>query len=170
MTGITYVMTHAGFRSIKIGHTGAEEDRVPQLMKHGWQPYRHLRSMSVDQARRIEQATLFDIRFRLGIPVQLTRAHMGHAAGWTETSSANLITAREAWELVCEQAALDQLAPVVASVPPVRSYRPVPPRRQRGDTPRYVRAARVEAARTAHAYQVGAWFQQQSKTAKKDPS
>lgn len=170
MAGITYVMTHPGYQSVKVGHTGAEGQRVHQLVKHGWHPYRHLHSISIEQARAIEQATLFYIRFRLGVPVHLTRAHMGHAAGWTETSSASLITAREAWEHVCEHAALEQLAPIVASVPPVRPYRPIPPRRQKGDTPRYVRAARVEAARTAHAYQVGAWFQQQSKTAQKDPS
>lgn len=137
MTGITYVMTHSGFRSVKVGHTGAEEDRVPQLMKHGWEPYRSLRSISVEQARRIEQATLFCIRFRLGIPVHLTRAHMGHAAGWTETSSAALIAAGEAWELVCEQALLEQLASIVERVSPASSYRPVPPRRQKGDTPKY---------------------------------
>lgn len=168
MAGITYVMTHSGYRSVKVGYTGAEGDRVHQLVKHGWQPYRYLHSISIEQARSIEQATLFYVRFRLGIPVHLARAHMGHAAGWTETSSANLITAKEAWELVCEHAALEQLAPIVASVRPTSSYRPVPPRRQKGDTPRYVRAARVEAARTARAYQVGAWSQQKPKSAKKD--
>ena len=62
---------------------------------------------------------------------------MGHAAGWTETSSVALITARKAWELVCEQALLEQLAPIVERGSAASSYRPVPPRRQKGDTPKY---------------------------------
>jgi hypothetical protein len=170
MTGITYVMAHPGFQSVKVGHTGSEENRVPQLMKHGWQPYRHLRSITIEQARSIEQATLFYVRFQLGIPVHLTRAHMGHAAGWTETLSAALITAKDVWELVCEQAVLEQLAPVVEKVRPVSTYRPVPPRRQKGDTPRYVKVARTEASRTARGCRVGGSLKPDPKIVKKDPS
>lgn len=168
MTGITYVMTHLEFRSVKVGHTGSEESRVSQLMKHGWQPYRHLRSATIEQARSIEQATLFYVRFRLCIPVHLTRAHMGHAAGWTETSSAALISARSTWELVCEHAALEQMAPVVQKVRPVSTYRPVPPLRRKGDTPRYVKVARTEASRTARTNRVGSELRADPITAKND--
>lgn len=155
MSGITYVMTHPGFRSIKVGYARPDARRIGQLMRRGWQPYRTLIVQSPQMARRIEQATLFELRHRLHVPVHLTRAHMGRAGGWTETVSAERISPSDVWDLVCEQGAIEQLAPIVKPVwqprGPLRGHR-----RQQGDTPRYVRAARIEAARTARAAQVGA--------------
>lgn len=156
MTGITYVMTNPVFRSVKVGYTSPGSFRYEHLMRNGWQPYRHLHMESAELARRVEQATLFDIRFRLHIPVHLTSAHMGHLSGWTETSSADLISAREVWDLVCEQGAIEQLAPVVRPTSQRGVARNLGYRRQKGDTPRYAKVARIEAARTARAAQVGA--------------
>jgi hypothetical protein len=157
MNGVTYVMTHRGYRSVKVGYTSLGSARYEDLMRHGWQPYRHLQSASTELARRVEQLALFDIRFRLHVPIHLTSAHMGHLGGWTETSSEDLLNAKEAWDLVCEQGGREQLAPVVERLrgqrglvggPAIRGVR------SSGDTPRYVKAARIEASRTARALRV----------------
>lgn len=165
MAGITYVMNHPEFRSVKVGYTSPGSARYEDLMRNGWQPYRNLHVESTELARRIEQATLFEVRFRLHVPVHLTSAHMPHINGWTETSSIDLISPRQAWEIVCEQGALEQLAPVVKKI---RVYKPPVKRgvRSTGDTPRFVRAARVEAARTARAAQVATPSQPEPKSSR----
>ncbi len=165
MTGITYVVTHPGFRSVKVGYTGAKSDRREQLARRGWEPYRDLVVTTHQVARRIEQATIFDLRFRLYIPPHLIGSQMPDG-GWSETASISLISARELWDLVCEQAALVQLEPTAQKVRPPRHI-PVQHRRTKGDTPRYVRSARIEAARTARAAQVGAPNQSEPKNAAK---
>lgn len=159
MTGVTYVMTHGGYRSVKVGYTTPDSLRLSGLRRGGWEPFRQLVSDSASIAREVEQATLFELRFRLYIPAHLTRAQMRGVNGWTETSSMKLIDPDEVWELVCEQGALEQLAPVVGRPrfergllggPAVRGVR------RPGDTPRYVKAARTEASRTARSLRVGA--------------
>lgn len=157
--GVVYVITHPDFHSVKVGYTTASSTRIEQFMKRGWQPFRQLFTTDARLARRVEQAVLFDLRHRLHIAPHLTRAHMAHDAGWTETASALLITADALWGLVCEQAGLEQLAPIVRRTPFKRQgpgYHP----RTKGDTPKYSRAARTEASRTARAAQVSAPSQQ----------
>lgn len=151
MTGITYVVTHQDLRAIKVGCTSARSNRLEYLERRGWTPYRHLAVETTRLARQIEQATLFELRFRLHVPPYLKVDQLPNG-GWTETASAALIGAPEVWEIVCEQAGLAQLNPDVG-----RGMRQPPAhRRQRGDTPRYVAAARSEAARTARAAQLAA--------------
>ena len=113
MTGITYVFIHPSLRSVKVGYTTPSANRFRELIRRGWTPYRRLNSKSATLAREIEQAALFDIRFRLYIPPHLCSEQMTGIDGWTETSSLALITATEAWEIVCQQAALIQLAPSI---------------------------------------------------------
>lgn len=154
-TGVVYVITHPDFHSLKVGYTTASSHRIEQFMKHGWQPFRQLLVVDGRLARRIEQAVLFDLRHHLHIGPHLTRAHMVHDAGWTETASDCLISAGELWDLVCEQAVTEQLAPVVTRSPFLRTG-PVSHPRTKGDTPKYARVARIEAARTARAAQMQA--------------
>ncbi|WP_328903268.1 GIY-YIG nuclease family protein [Streptomyces sp. NBC_00441] len=151
--GVVYVITHPDFRSLKVGFTTTSSKRVEQFMKHGWQPFQRLLVADARLARKVEQAVLFELRHRLHIAPHLTRAHMTHDAGWTETASAALISANELWNLVCEQAGLEQLAPVLRRAPRQR-WGPTPHPRTKGDTPRYARVARIEASRTARAAQV----------------
>lgn len=146
--GVVYVITHPDFHSLKVGYTTASSHRIEQFMKHGWQPFRQLLVADARLARRVEQAVLFELRHRLYIKPHLTRAHMAHDAGWTETASAALISAKELWNLVCEQAVAEQLAPVLQRAPRLRCV-PRPHPRTKGDTPKYVAAARKQAAITA---------------------
>ncbi|WP_329616451.1 hypothetical protein OG244_28395 [Streptomyces brevispora] len=154
MTAITYVITHPGYRAVKLGYTGAESDRIEQLARHGWQSFRRLSLVSSRLAWEVEQAALFQIRHRLYIPPYLTSGQMP-SGGWTETASLSLIDAREAWEIVLEEAAAAHLAAQLGRPKPRRRI-PVPPRRTAGDTPKFAAVARVEAARTARSAQVGA--------------
>lgn len=155
MTGITYVMTHRSYRSVKVGYTSPNSLRLSGLRRGGWEPFRQLVCESTSLAREVEQATLFEIRFRLYVPIHLTHAQMRGVHGWSETSSIAVISPREVWEIVCEQGALQQIAPIVKKS---RVYKPPVKRgvRRAGDVPDFVRAARIEASRTARALLVGA--------------
>lgn len=155
MTGITYVVTHRGFGSVKIGYAKVGGDRIEQLMKQGWDPFRHLHLATPQLARDVEQAALFQVRHYLSIPVHLAPGQM-RTGGWTETFSARSLGAAAAWEIVCEQAGILQLEPVVTATGRQRNRPTSSYRRTKGDTPTYVQAARREAARTARAAQVGA--------------
>lgn len=147
--GLTYVLTHPGYRSVKVGFTTEGSDRIEGLGRRGWILHRSLRLQTPDLARAVEQAALFQIRHRLSVPVHLT-ADLMHA-GWTETVSARLLPASAVWQLVCEEAGALYLAPVVRKAigPGRKRNGGTPPRRVPGDTPKYHRAARVAAAETA---------------------
>jgi hypothetical protein len=144
MTGLTYVLTRPGFRAVKVGYTTVESRRLEELGRRGWEPYRTLVVATHELARQIEQAALFEIRFRRYVPHLLTSADMRN--GWTETSSLSLITAREVWEVVCEQAGLVQLSPSLTRAPDGRRRNGgTPPRRTRGDCQPNSRLARTQA-------------------------
>jgi len=146
MTGITYVFIHPGFQSVKVGYTTPSAYRFRELTRRGWTPYHRLHFKSATHAREIEQAALFDIRFRLCVPPHLAKEQLLGIDGWTETSSLALISAREVWDIVCEQAGLFQLAPHVTGPPDGRRRNGgTPPRRVRGDTLPYSRMARTQA-------------------------
>ena len=165
MTGITYVVTHPDLRAVKVGCTSSRSNRLEYLERRGWAPYRHLAVQTTRLARQIEQATLFELRFRLLVPPYLKADQLPNG-GWTETASAALISASEVWEIVCEQAGLSQLNPDAG-----RGMRQPPAhRRQRGDTPRYVAAARSEAARTARVAQLAAPNQPRPKATPEEQS
>jgi hypothetical protein len=144
MTGITYVLTHPDFRAVKVGYTTVGSHRLEDLGRRGWQPYRTLAVATPQLARQIEQAALFEIRFRLYVPQYLTAMDMRH--GWTETSSLALITARQVWDAVCKQAGLIQMSPVIARPPDGRRNNGgTPPRRRPGQTLPYSNFARAQA-------------------------
>ncbi|MFF9309942.1 hypothetical protein ACF1BS_03435 [Streptomyces sp. NPDC014748] len=144
MTGLTYLLTHPGFRAVKVGYTTVDSRRLEELGRRGWESYRSLAVATDELARQIEQATLFEIRYRRYVPHFLTSVEM--RSGWTETSSLALITAREAWEIVCEQAGLLQLSPSLMSAPDGRRRNGgIPPRRTRGDCQPNSRIARTQA-------------------------
>jgi hypothetical protein len=146
MTGITYVFIHPGFQSVKVGYTTLSANRLRELTRRGWTPYRRLHTKSATLAREIEQAALFDIRFRLYVPPHLSREQLLGIDGWTETSSLALISATEVWEVVCQQAALIQMAPSIGRPPDGRRNNGgTPPRRVSGQTLPYSRMARTQA-------------------------
>lgn len=144
MTGITYVVTHPDFRAVKVGYTTAGSQRFAELGRRGWQPYRTLLVATSELARKVEQAALFEIRYRRLVPQYLTAAEM--RLGWTETSSLALITARQAWDVVCEQAGHVQLSPSTTRAPDGRRNNGgTPPRRRPGQTLPYTTLARTQA-------------------------
>lgn len=146
MTGITYVFSHPVLESVKVGYTTPSAKRFQELFRRGWAPYRFLRSESATLAREIEQAALFDIRFRLYVPAHLVREQLLGIDGWSETSSLTLISAAEVWEIVCQQAALIQLAPGIGRPSDGRRNNGgTPPRRVAGQTLPYSRMARTQA-------------------------
>lgn len=152
MAGLTYVLTHPGFRAVKVGYTRTNARRLEHFGRRGWEPYRTLLVTSHGIARDVEQAALFEIRFRLHVPPYLTEAEMG--SGWSETSSLGLIRAGDVWNIVCEQAAMVLLRPTVGRADGRRSNGGTPPRRTPGDTAPYSPLARKQAvleqvARTA---------------------
>ncbi|MFJ2568929.1 hypothetical protein ACIOYT_00715 [Streptomyces halstedii] len=152
--GVTYVLTHPEYGSVKVGCTTYESRRLRDLWRrHGWVPYKHLRMASKELAESVEQGVLIHLRHRLYFPAHL---NAGLTDGWTETVSARLIEAEAVWELVCEEAARLHMEPVLGAFKPTLHQPPKHHRRTKGDTPKFVRAARVEAARTARAAQVGA--------------
>lgn len=147
--GIVYVIAHDCLGAVKVGCSSAGTDRIGTFARDGWQPFRRLRTATPDHARTVEQATLFHLRHRLYIQPFLTARHMP-AGGWTETSSINLISPGCLWDLVCEQAGLFQMSPVVLKAPDGRRRNGgTPPRRRPGDTARYHAAARLAASETA---------------------
>lgn len=134
MTGLTYVLTHPGFRAVKVGCTTSKSRRLEYFGRRGWEPYRTLAVATQSLARQVEQATLFKIRFHLYVPPYLTEIEMRYG-GWSETSSLGLISAQEIWDVVCEQAGAIQLAPVLGRAPDGRRQNGGnPPRRQPGQT------------------------------------
>ncbi|WP_428956197.1 hypothetical protein [Streptomyces sp. cg35] len=133
MTGLTYVLLHPGFCAVKVGFSTPKATRLTDFGRDGWQAYRTLEVTSHGMARRIEQAALFEIRFRRFIPPYLSRNEMS-LCGWTETSSLGLISVRDVWDVVCEQAGLIQLSPHLTGPPDGRRRNGgTPPRRVRGD-------------------------------------
>ncbi|MGW9371169.1 hypothetical protein ACWGVR_14300 [Streptomyces xanthophaeus] len=150
----TYVVESRQMRAVKVGWAAAGSKRFAQLERYGWHLHRLLTVADRALAREIEQATLFILRHRLYVPHYVPEEDMP-AGGWTETSSSELVTAPELWQIVCEQAAAIQLAPVITRSG--RSNR-VPPKHQRtkGDSLRHVPAARREAAETARVRQLSA--------------
>ncbi|MFD4596754.1 hypothetical protein ACFWPQ_01850 [Streptomyces sp. NPDC058464] len=144
MTGLIYLLAHPDFRALKIGFAAAKSDRLEELGRRGWQPYRTLTVATPELAREIEQAALFEIRYRRFVPHLLTSKEVRH--GWTETFSLSLITVREAWDVLCSQAGLVYLAPHVTGQPDGRRRNGgTPPRRVPGQTLPYSRMARTQA-------------------------
>lgn len=145
MTALTYVITHPHFRAVKVGHTTPEAKRLEDFRRRGWEPYRTLELSAPEIARHVEQMALFEIRYRRLVPSYLTRNEM-REFGWTETSSLGLISAREAWDVVCWQAGLFYLSPhVTGPTDGRRRNGGTPPRRVRGDTLPNSRLARTQA-------------------------
>lgn len=145
MTGLVYVITHPGFRAVKVGHTTPTATRLQDFCRRGWEPCRSLEVSTPAAARQVEQMALFEIRHSLYVPPYLTRNEM-REAGWTETSSLGLIAATEVWDIVCQQAGLMHLAPHVSG--PVDGRRRnggSPPRRVSGDCLPNSRMARRQA-------------------------
>lgn len=106
-----YVATHPDFESVKIGCSSKYRRRVKTLGSYGWVHYRALAVPNVDMALAVEQAALFEVRHRLGVPAHLTSDLM--ASGWSETSSARLLPPSSAWDVLCEAAAVMHLLPFV---------------------------------------------------------
>jgi hypothetical protein len=145
VTGLTYVLTHPGFRAVKVGYTTPKSKRLEDLGRRGWEVFRRLEVATPKVAREIEQAALFEIRHRLYIPSYLTQFEM-RQFGWTETSSLGLITAREVWDIVCSQAGMVYLSPCVIGPPDGRRRNGgTPPRRRPGQTLPYSNLARTQA-------------------------
>ncbi|WP_405883624.1 hypothetical protein OG747_36585 [Streptomyces sp. NBC_01384] len=144
MTAVVYVLSHPEFRAVKIGFAATKSNRLEELGRRGWHPYRTLIVATPELAREMEQAALFEIRYRRFVPHFLTSAEVRH--GWTETFSLGLITAREVWDIVCWQAAMTYFAPHVTGPPDGRRRNGgTPPRRVRGETLPYSRMARTQA-------------------------
>ncbi|MCX5176736.1 hypothetical protein [Streptomyces virginiae] len=143
MTALTYVAAHADLRAVKVGYTSAASNRLEGLARHGWKTHRSLTLVTGQLARQIEQATLFELRFRLHVPTYLTKEQLPQD-GWTETSSIGLISPGAVWDIVCEQAVLIQLNAAADRAWWLR--RPPTHRRTKGDTPKYVAAARKQAS------------------------
>ncbi|MFF4489440.1 hypothetical protein ACFY0F_23575 [Streptomyces sp. NPDC001544] len=145
MTGLAYVLTHPGFRAVKVGCTTSNSRRLEYFGRRGWEPYRSLAVATRSLARQIEQATLFEIRFHLYVPHYLTENEMRYG-GWSETSSLGLITAREVWDVVCEQAAALALSTTICRAVDRRRHNGgTPPRRTPGDAPAPHPVARTQA-------------------------
>lgn len=145
MTGITYVVIHPGFRAVKVGFTAIGSCRLEDLGRRGWEPYRTLAVVTQELARQVEQAALFEIRFRRYVPHYLTSTEMPKG-GWTETASLNLIAARDVWDVVCEQASVIQLGPAIERAPDGRRRNGgTPPVRRAGQTLPYSKLARTQA-------------------------
>jgi len=145
MTGLTYVLTHPGFRAVKVGCTTSNSRRLEYFGRRGWEPYRSLAVATRSLARQIEQAALFEIRFRLYVPHYLTETEMRYG-GWSETSSLGLIAARDVWDVVCEQAAALVLSPAIGRVADRRRRNGgTPPVRRPGQTAPYHPIARTQA-------------------------
>lgn len=143
--GRVYVLTHPDFRAVKVGYTTPKSTRLNDFHRDGWEPYRTLEVATHKIARQIEQDSLFEIRFCRLVPPYLTKNEM-RLFGWTETSSLGLISAREVWDIVCEQAGLVQLSPhVIGPLDGRRKNGGTPPRRVRGDTLPYSQMARTQA-------------------------
>lgn len=151
-TGITYVMTHPKFGSVKVGCTTYQSTRLRSLWRQGWESHDGLLVASKGLAQMVEQGVLLQLRHRLGFPVHLTPDLMSH--GWSETVSERLIGADGVWNLVCEEAGAIQMAPVVGIFRPTLQRPPNAHKRTKGDTPKYARGARIQARITAmeHAY------------------
>jgi hypothetical protein len=145
MTGLTYVITHPGFRAVKIGCTTSDSRRLEYFGRRGGEPYRTLAVATQSIARHVEQAALFEIRFRLYVPPYLTATEMRYG-GWSETSSLGLITASDVWNVVCEQAAAFVLSPTIGRAPDGRRNNGgTPPVRRPGQTAPYAPIARAPA-------------------------
>lgn len=142
MNGITYVVTHSEFRAVKVGYSSTRSNRLENLGNLGWHTYRYLSVASRELARQIEQAAIFELRFRLYVPPYLTDEQLV-GGGKTETASAALVSAAELWEIVCEQAGLLHLASTSGRGRWLRN--PPVNLRRKGDTPRYGAVARKEA-------------------------
>lgn len=144
MTALIYVLSHPGFRALKIGFAATKSGRLEELGRRGWQPYRTLTVVTPDLAREIEQAALFEVRYRRLVPHFLTSQELRH--GWTETFSLSLLPSREAWNIVCLQAGMTYLAPHIVGPPDGRRRNGgTPPRRVPGQTLPYSRMARTQA-------------------------
>ena len=145
MSGLTYVLTHPEFRAVKVGCTTSTSRRLEYFGRRGWEPYRSLAVATQGLARQVEQAVLFEIRFRLYIPAFLTEIEMRYG-GWSETSSLGLIAARDVWDIVCEQAAAIVLSPTVGRVADGRRRNGgTPPVRRPGQVAPYHPLARTQA-------------------------
>lgn len=154
MTAITYVVTHPGLQSVKVGYAVFGSNRMEMLVKRGWVPFKHLHLATPRIAREVEQAVLFQLRHRLYAPVHLTSALL--RGGWTETVSGCLVSAPEVWRLVGEEAGRILLEPVVTRCGRANNRPAMRYARSKGDTLKYVPAARVQAAITARAAQLKA--------------
>jgi hypothetical protein len=146
-TGLTYVVTHSEFGSVKVGCTTYQSRRLRDLWRQGWELHDALRLPSKGFAQMVEQGVLLHLRHRLGLPPHLTAELMPH--GWSETVSARLIDAAGVWNLVCEEAAAIQMAPVVGTFKPTLRCPPNPHKRTKGDTPKFAKIARTQARITA---------------------
>jgi hypothetical protein len=143
--GVTYVLTHPDFKSVKVGVTTYGSRRRRDLWRRqGWLPYKELRSASKPLAETVEQGVLLHLRHGLGIPIHLTPDLM--AEGWTETVSARLMSPEAVWDLVCLEGAALQLSPSVGTFKPLSHRPPKHYRRTKGDTPKYHPIARLLAS------------------------
>lgn len=162
--GVTYVLTHPEFHSVKVGVTTYGSRRLRDLWRRqGWVPYKELRLASKPLAETVEQGVLLLLRHRFCLPPHLTYDLMPE--GWTETVSARLMSAEAIWDLVCQEAGALQLSPSVGTFRPVSHRPPKHYRRTKGDTPKYHPIARLLASQERRILPKTA-----KNAAKKDPS
>ncbi|WP_109030119.1 GIY-YIG nuclease family protein [Streptomyces rubrogriseus] len=143
--GVTYVLTHPEFGSVKVGVTTYGSRRMRDLWRRqGWVPYKELHLVSKPLAETVEQNVLLQLRHRFNIPAHLTHDLMPE--GWTETVSARLMSPDAVWELVCLEAGVLQMSPSVGAFKPTSHRPPSSYRRTKGDTPKYHPIARLLAS------------------------
>lgn len=143
--GVTYVLTHPRYESVKVGVTTYGSRRKRDLWRRqGWLPYKELRLASKPIAETVEQSVLLHLRHRLLLPTHLTSDLMPE--GWTETVSARLLPPAAVWDLVCIEAGELQMSPSVGPFKPLSHRPPKHYRRTKGDTPKYHPIARLLAS------------------------
>ncbi|MEU5476778.1 hypothetical protein [Streptomyces mirabilis] len=88
---------------IGIATVGTPNSRLAVHRRFGWQVFRTLPTTTGDEAWRIEQSVLHQLRHDFGLNHYLTREHMPKG-GWTETFDADSVSLLRLWQLVLHTA------------------------------------------------------------------
>lgn len=86
---VVYLISHAGFGSLKIGITGTSDIRLTHHRRHGWDVLAVV-TVPGRRAIEIERAILVEWRTGLGLPPHLSKSEMPRG-GWTETVDADAV-------------------------------------------------------------------------------